>query len=272
MMINRETFFTYVRRAPFGGRLTQQQVDGLNAMLAFWEAWPKAVDRRHLAYILATVHHETGGRFAPVREGFATTDAGARKVVAKRAYGKPQANGHVYYGRGFVQLTWFQNYKKMGDLLGLDLADNPDLALDLHVSTEILFEGMAQGLFTGKKLSDYFNETADDPVNARRIVNGTDKARLIAGYHRNFLDAIKAAEAIVAPPDVSPQAAKADGPPLAKDKTVWSVIGGAAASFCAGIFGAINNPYAFGAFAVGAVMAVGLAIYFRKEIREQFGG
>ncbi|WP_342641723.1 hypothetical protein [Rhodoligotrophos ferricapiens] len=67
MTINRETFFAYVRRAPFGGRLTQQQVDGLNAILGAWQAWPDNKNPRHLAYILATVHHETGGMFARLR-------------------------------------------------------------------------------------------------------------------------------------------------------------------------------------------------------------
>jgi predicted chitinase len=31
----------------------------------------------------------------------------------------------AYYGRGLVQLTWRNNYKKMGDLLGLDLVHHP---------------------------------------------------------------------------------------------------------------------------------------------------
>lgn len=278
MTFNRNIFFAYVRRAPFGGKLTQRQVDGLNAILAYWDSWPFAGDIRWLAYILATVHHETGGRFEPVREGFAKSDAAARKIVAKRKYGVVEKTGHVYYGRGFVQLTWLDNYKRMGDILGLDLVNNPDLALDLNVSTRILFEGMARGLsgkgdFTGKALEDYFNGKVDDPVGARAIVNRNDKANLIAGYHKNFLDALRAARRGYAPPeDVAPGAAEPDGPPLTKDRTVWSVIGGAVASFGAGIMGAIDNPWAFGAFALLAVAAVTAAIYFRREIRERFGG
>ena len=47
-----------------------------------------------------------------------------------------------------------------------------------------------QGIFTGKKLGDYFNKTTEDWVNARRIINGLDKANLIAGHAKKFYGAI----------------------------------------------------------------------------------
>jgi hypothetical protein len=50
---------------------------------------------------------------------------------------------------------------------------------------------MAEGWFTGVKLGDYFNENTDDPINARRIINGNDKDELIAGYHDTFLEALE---------------------------------------------------------------------------------
>ena len=53
-----------------------------------------------------------------------------------------------------------------------------------------MFRGMEQGWFTGKKLGDYFSADTDDPVNARRIINGNDKDTLIAGYHQKFLTAV----------------------------------------------------------------------------------
>ena len=141
----------------------------------------------------------------PVREGFAKSDAQARRIIANRRYGKPDATsngkplheqyGHVYYGRGHVQLTWADNYMRMANILGVPLLKNPDLALDKDISSRILVEGMTRGLsgrgdFTGKSLDDYFSESIDDPIGARRIVNGTDKAGLIATYHKNFLDEI----------------------------------------------------------------------------------
>ena len=56
------------------------------------------------------------------------------------------------------------------------------------------------GDFTGKALCDYFNDFANDPVGARMIVNGTDKAQLIAGYHTEFLEAVVAAARASAEP------------------------------------------------------------------------
>lgn len=149
------TFFAYARRAPFGGRLTQQQVDGMTAILDAWNKHGFSSDLRYLAYILATAFHETGCRMVPVREGFAKTDAAARKVVAARKYGKPDPlTSHVYYGRGHVQLTWAENYRRVGARLALDLYHNPDLALDEDVSARILIRGMIEGLYAGKKLAD----------------------------------------------------------------------------------------------------------------------
>lgn len=52
-----------------------------------------------------------------------------------------------------------------------------------------MVDGMEAGRFTGKKLSDYL---PGDYVNARRIINGTDKAEQIAGYARQFEAALKA--------------------------------------------------------------------------------
>jgi predicted chitinase len=46
-------------------------------------------------------------------------------------YGNDMGNaadeGHKYRGRGFIQLTGKENYKKIGDMIGVDLVKNPDL-------------------------------------------------------------------------------------------------------------------------------------------------
>lgn len=189
-MINKKRFFDSVRKELFGGKLTQSQVSCMEATIDEWNK-RGLVDLRWLAYMFATAYHEVGKRMIPVREGFATTDAGARKVVAKRKYGKPDfITEQVYYGRGLVQLTWADNYKKMGSILDVDLYRNPDLALDPNIASQIMFEGMIRGTFTGKKLSDYFNDKKTDWVNARKIINALDKAELIAGYAKKFYVAL----------------------------------------------------------------------------------
>lgn len=165
------------------GALTQERVEGINALIAEMEArgWD---DPRWWAYTLATAWHETGKTMRPLEE------YGRGKG---RPYGVPNAaTGHTYFGRGFVQLTWWDNYRKLGDALGLDLVNRPELALDPVNAAQIMCEGMEQGLFTGTSLSRYFNAHVDDPVNARRIVNGTDRAQQIADYHEKALRAVNA--------------------------------------------------------------------------------
>lgn len=180
--INRKFFFETVRSRLFGGRLTQQQVDGMTAILDRWEEHHAKDDDRWLAYMLATAYHETDKKMWPIEE------YGKGKG---KPYGKPDPEtGKVYYGRGLVQLTWKRNYERMSEILKVDLVNNPDLALDLDISVRIMFYGMINGTFTGKKLGDYFNESKEDWVQARRIINALDKANLIADHAKKFYSAI----------------------------------------------------------------------------------
>jgi hypothetical protein len=160
------------------GTLTQEQVDGLNALLGAAASDETITDLRWLAYMLATTYHETARTIQPVEE------------IGKgrgRPYGtEDPLTGQVYYGRGYVQLTWKRNYQKFGDLLGVDLASDPALALAPGTAYRIMSVGMIKGLFTGKKLPDYINDKKCDYVNARRIINALDKADLIAGYAQKF--------------------------------------------------------------------------------------
>jgi putative chitinase len=181
-MINRQFFFDHARQHLFGGSLKPGPVVGLTAVLDYWEANSSKKDDRWLAYALATAHHETDRTFRGIEE----YGKGRNKE-----YGKIDPETRVaYYGRGLVQLTWRNNYKKMGDLLGLDLVHHPEKALDIGIATKVLFVGMTRGTFTGKKFSDYFAADADDWINARRIINGKDKANLIAGYGKQYYAAI----------------------------------------------------------------------------------
>jgi hypothetical protein len=183
-MFSRDVYFDAVRGTLFGGSLEQIQVDGQNIILAVWE-YQGGGDLRWLAYMLATVHHECAARFWPI------TEYGSQSYLQGKSY-------YPYVGRGFVQLTWEDNYRRASEELNLtderDLVEHPELALDSLIATRVLFRGMAQGWFTGRNLSQYFNESKDDPVNARQVINGNDDDDLIAGYHKKFLAALNDAE------------------------------------------------------------------------------
>jgi putative chitinase len=110
-MIDRDRFFGRVRANPFGGAMHQGQVDGCNAILEAWDARPGFTDARWLAYMLATAKWETAHTMKPIEE------------IGKgrgRPYGVPTVDGRVFYGRGYVQLTWATNYAKMAALTGAD--------------------------------------------------------------------------------------------------------------------------------------------------------
>lgn len=262
--LNLTTFYAYIRKAPFGGRLTQSQIEGIEQVLEQFEGTGLRA-YKYLAYILATAFHETGGKMQPVREGFAKTDAAARKIVAKRAYSVvDKETGQVYYGRGLVQLTWSENYKKMEDVVRRPLYKNPDLALDPAISAAILVNGMINGSFTGKKLADYFNGENEDPVGARRIINGTDKAQLIAQYYKNFLDALNHAADGGQPEDVKQEDGQPDTPSLVTDKTTMGAISAVAGSGAVGALTSINSPWAFAAF---LVLALGAYLFLTGRLQ-----
>lgn len=182
--MDRKVFFDCVRTYPSNGKLSKRQVQGMELIIDEWQQ-RELQDTRWLAYILATAYHETAFTMEPIDE---------YGQGRGREYGVPDLEtGQVYYGRGFVQVTWKANYLRFSELLGLDLLSQPELALDQGVATSILFEGMINGLFTGKALRHYFREESDW-YNARRIVNRLDRAEQIARYARAFWYAILMAE------------------------------------------------------------------------------
>ena len=141
------------------------------------------------AYMLATTYHETTFSFKPKSESGKGNGYKYSKVYdvkdAKGIRGKVGTTyKNVYYGRGYVQITWDYNYKSLGKELGIGdkLYIKPDLALDPDTAYNITSLGMRNGSFTSKKLSDYITANKVDYFNARRIINGTDHAKKIAEY------------------------------------------------------------------------------------------
>ena len=107
----------------------------------------------------------------------------------------------LYYGRGHTQNTWYENYEaltKAAKAAGhpWDFLNHPELLLQMEPSIWATFHGMKSGLYTGKRLLRYFNDTEEDWRNARKIINGLDRADLIADYGRAFFTAIKEAHII----------------------------------------------------------------------------
>ncbi len=93
-----------------------------------------------------------------------------------------------YYGRGFVQITWPDNYKRLQNIINAPIFEDPSLAEHPTVAAEIIVKGMMLGAFTGVPLRKYVNEYKTDFYNARRVVNGTDKADTIKGLAQRFLN------------------------------------------------------------------------------------
>lgn len=204
--MNHKAFFDSLKRrnsGVFGTSLGQRQVEGVNGIMAAFESHGDG-NADTLAYALATAYHETGGRMVPVREGFASTDAGARRAVLNLAkkrgpntavakYAKPAGpHGHVYYGRGLVQLTWLENYAKSSADAGVDLVKYPDKIMAPEIGARVLIKGLLDGRWNGRGHGLRYYLDKGDLRGARRTVNITDKWELIAGYHRAFLAAINA--------------------------------------------------------------------------------
>jgi putative chitinase len=158
---------------------------------------PKDVLRTQMAYGLATTFHETAQTMMPVREygpkSYFSKYEPNTKIGKQLGNTKP-GDGYKYMGRGFVQITGRRNYKFVGEKIGFPLENEPDLALDWAVARRIAREGFMHGYFTGKKLGDYVNATKTDYVNARRVINGVDKAQTIATYAKKFEAALAAGD------------------------------------------------------------------------------
>lgn len=174
--MNKEAFYADARAHL--KRLSQLQVDGFETVLAAIDGLPLSWQ----AYALATCWHETNKTMQPVREAYWVSEAWREKNLRY----------WPWYGRGYVQLTWEFNYKKADDELGLggSLVADLDRAMEPEIAAKILRLGMIEGWFTRKKLADYLPAQGvakrAQYIQARRIINGLDKADLIEDYAQIF--------------------------------------------------------------------------------------
>ena len=198
-IFNRKKFFE-AYRAQFG-TLTQSLVDALEFLLGQFEKDARfgttSVDRRQLAYCLATFKLETAHTMLPIDEFGSNARFerlyGTGTRLGRRLGNTQPGDGPRFHGRGYVQLTGRANYANAARLTGKPLTDNPALVKDSAVAYEIAINGMIHGTFTGRRLNQFINANKTDFVNARKIINGLDHAPMIAGVARHFSEILFAA-------------------------------------------------------------------------------
>jgi putative chitinase len=191
-------FFAALRSGLLGPTLAQTEVDGCKAILDAMQGAPLA----WTAYALATAYHETASTMQPIKEYGGPIYftrmydvTGARPQLALANGNTCAGDGPRYCGRGYVQLTWKNNYARAGERCGVDLVAYPDKAMDPAVAAKILREGMEHGWFTGKSFSSYLpaagRATMGQYARARFIINGSDKAQQIAAHAKEFERALE---------------------------------------------------------------------------------
>ena len=129
-----------------------------------WRAW-----QENLSYSVSGMLRTWPTHFTA---STAASAFGKPIIIASRAYGGrmgnapyPSTDGYRYRGRGALQLTGADNYRRFGQLLGINLASNPDLASEPDTSILIALEFF--------KLGDVNTAIdAGDFVKARKITNG----------------------------------------------------------------------------------------------------
>lgn len=198
-LANPAAFFEAMRTGLLGPTLSATEVDGCNAILNAMEGAPLS----WAAYALATAYHETASTMQPIREYGGPTYftrmydvAGARPQLAIANGNTCAGDGPKYCGRGYVQLTWKNNYSRAGKECGADLVANPDIAMRPDVAAKIMRAGMEHGWFTGKSFASYLPSAGPGDraafTNARRVINGTDRAAQIADHAVKFQAALEA--------------------------------------------------------------------------------
>lgn len=148
-----------------------------------------------LAHFLSQCSHESGG-FKVFQENLNYSADGLKKIfpkyfpgnlaesysrnpekIASKVYGGRMGNGdestkegYKFRGRGALQTTGKENYKRLGDFLGVNLIENPDLVATKYPLASAAF------FFNSNKLWSICDKGADDAtVTAvtKRVNGGT---------------------------------------------------------------------------------------------------
>jgi len=201
--INEEVFFAGYRRY-FESSIPQEQVEDLQFIIKKLNDSTKitAEDlellKEKYACVFATIYWETARTFDPI------TERGTMRYLMSKRY-------YPYVGRGYVQLTWLDGYRRFGNFLGLDLVGKPYLANEPETAWLILEEGMTRNWdvkrqedpnFTAYTMDEVFNEDTfagstryERFLQSRRIINGVDQRIAIANICEQFYKCIEFKEA-----------------------------------------------------------------------------
>jgi putative chitinase len=178
----------------FGGKFSAPQVQGLNAILDVWERDYAAKDDRWLAYALATTYHETAFTMGPIHEKrgpkyfFSRYDKDGDRPGEAWQYREGRRRSLSRARLRSADRPW-QLWQGQ-DARGRGFGGHARLGLGSGHRRQNSLAGMETGLFTSKKFGDYFNKTAEDWLNARKIINGLDCAPQIADHGKRFYGAI----------------------------------------------------------------------------------
>lgn len=118
------------------------------------------------------------------------TRGSSPNAAATKIYLDNDGVEQAYFGRGYVQLTWWDNYAAASAAAAqaLDYLLHPEKVLEPQVAYQIMAFNMrtGKGFANGHKLSDYFSGNDRRYVAARAMVNGTDNDDKIAAIAELF--------------------------------------------------------------------------------------
>lgn len=181
--MNKEQFMVLIEPMFRRGKISPPQLKRINILLQ--HLIQKDVYLSKAAYILATAFHETD-QFRAMKEYASGAAYEGRTDLGNTIKG----DGKRFKGRGFVGITGRRNYSLWVKRLGVDVVGNPNLLAEPKYAARVITQGMLEGLFTGRSLGDYINHKKRDYYNARRVVNGLNKANLIANYAIHFQEVL----------------------------------------------------------------------------------
>lgn len=187
-------YYLEINKTLYNGKLSDKQIAVMEVFFTMFKEL-NIIDIRYIASTFGNIYHETDTTFMPIEEyGKGKSKPYGKKIkYNKSTYNTPDK---IFFGRGFTQNTWYEIYETLtkeakNQGKGWDFLNNPELLLEIEPSAWATIVAMTKGLYTGKKLSNYFNTTTCDFKNARRIINGLDRAELVEQYSIKFYKALQ---------------------------------------------------------------------------------